>query len=88
MNARAMRIVHTAGAANALGEAIGDRRFTVWKHRQLGLLEFRIKPPGCKPYNGLFANAQQAREHAERTHPGTFPASVVCTSRQRKAARP
>lgn len=83
MTVHPLHLVPTTGAANPLGDASGNRRFYARRFAAPApLLEFRIKAPGCKAYDGLFANAQQARQHAERTFPGTFPASVTCISRQ------
>lgn len=86
MTATPLHIVQTTGAADYLGPANGDRRF--WVHQQPTLLEFRITVPGHNPFHGLFPNAQAARLQAEQIYPDSHPASVVCTSRQRKEARP
>jgi hypothetical protein len=86
MSATPLRIVQTTGLANYLGEANGNRRF--WPVQPPQLHEFRIKVPGHSPFHGLFPNAQAARLQAEQIYPNSHPASVVCTSRQRKEARP
>ena len=86
MTAATLHIVQTTGAADYLGPANGNRRF--WVPQQPTLLEFRIKVPGHNPFHGLFPNAQAARLQAEQIYPDSYPASVVCTSRQRQEARP
>lgn len=86
MTAHPLHIIQTTGAADYLDNANGDRRF--WVLQPVQLHEFRITVPGHNPFHGLFPNAQAARLQAEKIYPNAHPASVVCTSRQRKKARP
>lgn len=89
MTARQLHIVQTTGAADFLGPLNGDRRwFVVQPDKPAPLHEFRIKVPGHNPFHGLFPNAGAARLQAEQIYPDSYPASVVCTSRQRQEARP
>ena len=83
---RPIQIIQTTGAADCLGPANGNRRF--WVLQPAPLHEFRITAPGHKAIHGLFPDARAARLQAEQIYPDAHPASVVCTSRQRKEARP
>lgn len=89
MTAHRLHIVQTTGAAYCLGPLNGNRRwFVVQTDKPAPLHEFRIKAPGYSPFEGLFPNAQAAQLEAEQRFPDAYPASVVCTSRQRQEARP
>lgn len=86
---RPLHIVQITGAADCLGPLNGNRRwFVVQADKPAPLHEFRIKVPGYSSFDGLFPNAQAAQLEAEKLYPDAYPASVVCTSRQRQEARP
>jgi hypothetical protein len=84
--ARPLTFIGTTGAVDFLSEPTENRRF--WLLQPVQLHEFRITVPGHKPLHGLFHNAQAARLQAEQLYPESHPASVVCTSRQRREAKP
>lgn len=45
------------------------------------MLTFRIKVPGQKPYDGIFASAAEAQTSAQALFPDAPPACVLCLSR-------
>lgn len=86
MTGHPLHLAQTTGAADYLEPTNGNRRF--WVHQSPALMEFRITVPGHSPFHGLFPNAKAACLRAEQIYPDSHPASVVCTSRQRREARP